>query len=403
MSTRGKGPATAPRPSWEGLPTCELCGHRQPGVEASPEVCPCRFEAVTAHVLAALHGSVDSPDRASPARPRRRPTRFGHPTALLALGLVIAIGASLAVGAKPIPLSEVLHALVAFDPGSTDQLIVRRLRLPRTIVGAGAGASFAVAGAIMQGLTRNPLAAPGLLGVNAGASFAVVLAIWAFGLASVGGLVWFAFVGAAVASVLVFTLGSVGRGGAQTVRLALAGAALTAFLGSFTAAVLVLDQATLDQFRFWVVGSLAGRGATTAAQVAPFVLVGMVVAVGVSRQLDILALGDDEARALGIRVGLAKGLSVMAITLLCGAAVAAVGPIGFVGLVVPHTMRAIVGPDHRRLIPACALAGPTMLLGSDTLGRVIARPGELPVGITTAAIGGTIFVLVARAMKVAEL
>jgi iron complex transport system permease protein len=271
------------------------------------------------------------------------------------------------------------------------------------MVGLLVGAALGTAGALMQGVTRNPLADPGLLGVNAGAAFAVVVAIWAFEITSLLGLVWFAFAGAAVTSVVVYLLGATGRGGATPVRLALAGAALASLLGAFTAAVTLLDQATLDQFRFWAVGSLAGRNASVAGQLAPFIAVGLVIAVGASRHLNALALGEEVAVALGTKVNLTRLVSVVSITLLCGAAVAAAGPIGFVGLVIPHAVRVWFGPDQRWLLPASALAGASFLLLCDTIGRVIARPGEVQVGIVTAAIGGPLFVVLVRRSRMAQL
>lgn len=313
--------------------------------------------------------------------------------------LVAVVLGSLALGAKPIPIASVIEAFTSFDPTSTDHLVVRELRLPRTIVGLLVGAALGVAGALMQAVTRNPLADPGILGVNAGASFAVVLAIWAFGIGSVIGLVWFAFAGAAVTSVVVYLLGSIGRGGAVPVRLALAGAAISAFLFAMTRAVTLLDTNTLDQFRFWAVGSLSGRDAEVAWHLAGFVVVGLLLAIGLSRPLNALALGEEAAAALGIKVGVTRVTSGLAIMLLCGAAVAAVGPIGFVGLVVPHAVRTWCGPDQRWIVPASGLAGASLLLFCDSIGRVIARPGEVQVGIMTAAIGGPAFVYLVRRMK----
>lgn len=337
------------------------------------------------------------------------PDGITHRRAIRGIGLVAALGLlgvvvllSLAVGAKPIPLATVIEAFTAND-GSHDHLVVRELRLPRTLVGILVGAALGVAGALMQAITRNPLADPGLLGVNAGASLAVVIGIAVFGLGSLSAYVWLAFVGALVTSVAVYALGSTGRGGATPVRLALAGAALSALLGAFTSAVVLLDQRTLDQFRFWVVGSLAGRDQDVLVQVVPFIAVGLVVALCCARPLDALSLGEDAARALGTRVGWARTGTALAVTLLCGAATAACGPIGFVGLVVPLAARSVVGPDHRWLVPYSAVLGATVLLGCDVVGRVVGRPSEVQVGIMTAALGGPAFVLLVRRVRMAQL
>lgn len=323
--------------------------------------------------------------------------------ALLLIATVVGIAGSLAVGAKPIPIGTVIEAFTDFDPTNADLVIVRELRVPRTILGLVVGAALGAAGALMQGVTRNPLADPGLLGVNAGAAFAVVLAIWLLGVGTILGLVWFAFIGAAIASVMVYLLGSGGRSGATPIRLALAGAALAALLTALTRAVTLIDQATLDQFRFWAVGSLAGRDADIALQVSPFIVVGLVLSVAVARQLNALALGDDTAVALGTRVRRTQLFSVIGITLLTGAAVAAAGPIGFVGLVIPHIARAWFGPDQRWLVPASAFGGAAFVLISDTIGRVIVTPGEIQVGIVTAAIGGPMFIMIVRRTRMAQL
>lgn len=336
--------------------------------------------------------------------------RRSVPSARRSSGIVVLVGAllfvcflSLLVGAKSIPSGAVVDALLRPDAAVTDHLIVRGLRVPRTVIGVAVGSALGVAGALMQGLTRNPLADPGLLGVTAGASFAVVIAIWAFSLSGVNTLVWFAFGGAAVASVVVYALGSVGRGGATPVRLALAGAAMNALLFALTRAVTLLDEATLDQFRFWAVGSLAGRSSEIAVDLVPFMAAGMGLALLVSRRLNAMALGDEMARALGVGMASTRLLTGLAVTLLCGTAVAAAGPIAFIGLVVPHVVRAWFGPDQRWLIPAAGLAGPTMLLFCDVVGRVVARPGEVQVGVMTAAIGGPAFVFLVRRNRMAQL
>ncbi|MGH3684278.1 MAG: FecCD family ABC transporter permease [Pseudonocardiaceae bacterium] len=344
-----------------------------------------------------------SPDRPSGGRGagalRRR--RLLTVATLLAL-LVLAALASLAVGAKPIPIGVVWDAI--FSPtGTENDVVVRALRVPRTVLGIGVGVALGVAGALMQGHTRNPLADPGLLGVSAGAAFFVVIGIYVLGLAGLFGYVWFAFAGAFAASVLVFVLGSLSRGGPTPVTLALAGVAVSALLGALTSALVLADNQTLDAFRFWAVGSLAGRDAAVAGQVAPFLLVGLLLAAANAPGLNLLALGEDVARGLGQRVQLTRWTGLIAITLLTGAAVAACGPIGFVGLVVPHVARFLTGPDHRWLLPAAGLAGALLLLAADVLGRVVARPGELQVGIVLAVVGAPFFIALVRRRKLVSL
>jgi iron complex transport system permease protein len=265
------------------------------------------------------------------------------------------------------------------------------------------GAALGLAGAVMQGVTRNPLADPGLLGVNAGAALAIVAGTFVFGAASTLTTVWMAFAGAAAAGLLVYALGAMGRGGATPVKLAIAGAALSALLASLTAALLLLDSATLDQYRFWAVGSLAGRGVDVLVQTLPFLVLGAILALASSRALDGLALGEDVARSLGQRVGIVRAIAAAAVVLLCGAATAAAGPIWFVGLTVPHVARAITGPDHRWLLPYSMLLGAVLLLAADVIGRFVVRPGELEVGIVTAFIGAPVFIAFVRRRRIAEL
>jgi iron complex transport system permease protein len=354
---------------------------------------------------------LDPPAPAVALRPRRAVSRGllhagwtkGAGLLLAVVGLVLVAFASVSYGSKPIPVAEVWEAIWHYDGSLNDHLIVRSLRVPRTIIGLAVGMALGLSGAVMQGVTRNPLGDPGILGIEAGASLAVVIAIYSFGVGSLTGYVWFAFLGAAVASVIVYGLGSLGRGGATPVKLALAGAALGSMLASFTSAILLLDVSTLDQFRFWVVGSLAGRDATIAAQVLPFIVVGTALALVSARSLNALALGDDVARSLGQRVQLARALSATAVVILCGAAVAAAGPIAFVGLTVPHVARAICGPDYRWVLPWSMVLAPMLLLGADIIGRVVARPGELQVGIVTAVIGAPFFILLVRRRNLAEL
>ncbi len=321
---------------------------------------------------------------------------------LLVLGglLAVACVAGVAVGAKAVPLDHVWQALVA-PTGTEDDIVVRSLRIPRTLLGVLVGAALGLAGALIQGHTRNPLADPGLLGVNAGAALAVVVGIYAFGVTSLYGYVWFAFAGAMVAAVAVFVLGSTGRGGPTPVTLALAGAAVTALLAALTSAVILVDVRTLDAYRFWSVGSLAGRDVDVTGQVVWFLGAGAFLALASAPALNALALGDDVARSLGHPVLRTRIVGIVAITLLAGGATAACGPIAFVGLVVPHVVRVFTGPDHRWLLPTSALAGAVLLVAADVVGRVVARPGELQVGIVLALVGGPFFVWLVRRRKMA--
>ncbi len=348
---------------------------------------------------------VDAPDTAAaPARPRRtRPaTLFLGLVGCIAL-LVLVTLLSIAVGSKQIPFATVFDALRHYNDADTDQVIIRSLRIPRTAIGLLVGAALGLSGALMQGVTRNPLADPGILGVNGGAALFVVAGIYWFGLASLTSYVWLAFAGAAAASVAVYLLGSLGREGATPVKLALAGAAMTAMLGSLTTALLIGDVDTFDQFRFWAVGSLAGRGSDIGAQVAPFILVGIVLALSSGRVLNALSLGDEVAKSLGQRVGLTRLFVAVVVVLLCGAATAAAGPIGFIGLTIPHVARLVTGPDYRWILPYSMLLAPILLLGSDVLGRIVAQPGELQVGIVTAVIGAPFFIALVRRRKLADL
>ena len=336
------------------------------------------------------------------ARRRRRTLlSVGLVVALALLGLVVLM--SVAYGSKQIGFREVIRSFTDYDSTLNDHLIVRTLRIPRTAVGLMVGVCLGLSGAVMQGLSRNPLADPGLLGVDAGASLFVVIGIALFGLTDLSSTVWVAFAGEFAASVVVYVLGSAGRTGATPVKIALAGAALTALLGSFTSAILVLDASTLDQFRFWAVGSIAGRTGDLAWQMLPFAIAATVVTLSCARTLNSLALGDDTATSLGMKLGTSRALCAVAIVLTAGTATAAAGPISFVGLTIPHVVRKFTGPDHRWLLPYCAILGPILLLGSDIIGRVIDRPAEIQVGIVTALVGAPFFVVLVRRTKLAQL
>jgi iron complex transport system permease protein len=346
--------------------------------------------------------TIDVDGRERLPRTRRRRTFV-----VLALTVLLACSCvlSIAIGTKAMPPSAVWHALV--DPtGGANDIVVRSLRLPRTVLGILAGVALGLAGALMQGHTRNPLAEPGILGVNAGAAFAVVLAIYGLGVSSLLGYVWFAFAGALAASVVVFLLGATGAGGRgepTPIALALAGIAVTFLLLALTNAVVLLDQQTLEAYRFWSVGALSGRDPAIIGQVVWFVAAGTLLALVSAPGLNALSLGEDVARALGQPVWLTRLLGAAAITLLAGAAVAACGPITFLGLVVPHLARALTGPDYRWLLPCSALLGAIVLLVADVVGRVVAAPGELAVGIVLAFIGAPFFVALVRRRKLVSL
>jgi iron complex transport system permease protein len=296
-------------------------------------------------------------------------------------------------------LGQVWHGLFQ-DTGRYGDVVVDE-RLSRTVLGLLAGAALGLAGAVLQALTRNPLADPGLLGINAGASAAVVTAITFFGVTSLNGYVWFAFCGAAAVGALVWFLG--GSRGATPVRLALAGTAISAALFGYLQAVMISDEAALSRMRFWTVGSLASASDSVIRQVLPFIAVGAVLALALARPLNAVAMGDDTAKALGANLNRTRALSMLAATVLCGAATAACGPIAFVGLMVPHAVRSFTGPDQRWIMPYAAILSPVLLLGADVLGRIVARPSELQVGIVTAVIGGPVFIFLVRRRRTAQL
>jgi iron complex transport system permease protein len=321
---------------------------------------------------------------------------------LIALTLLGSV-ASLALGSVSIPVADTLDALFAYDPTSENQIIVRELRGPRTVAALLVGGALGIAGALMQGLTRNPLADPGLLGVNAGASLAVVLAIYLLDVTAFNQYIWFAFAGAAVAAVAVYVLGTTKRGGATPVRLALAGAAVTAFLTSVTSGILIYDRLSLEVFRFWTVGSLGGRSWDLVVNALPFIGAGIVLALLTGKALNALNLGEDVAKALGQNVARTRIALAAIIVVLAGAGVSIAGPIVFLGLAVPHIARGLVGPDYRWVVPYSALLACVLLLVADILGRVLISPRELPVGVMLVLIGGPFFVYLVRRRKLVQL
>ncbi|MFE9683471.1 FecCD family ABC transporter permease [Streptomyces sp. NPDC006285] len=345
---------------------------------------------------------VDSPPEpraeTAPAPPNRRAVRVAGLFLSLAVLVIVAV-ASIAIGAKELSLEQVWHGLFE-DSGAYGDVVVGE-RLSRTVLGLLVGAVLGLAGAVLQALTRNPLADPGLLGINAGASAAVVTAISFFGVTSLSGYVWFAFGGAAAVGVLVYVLG--GSRGATPVRLALAGTAISAALYGYLQAVMIMDEAALGTMRFWTVGSLASATSSTIWQVLPFLAAGTVLALALARPLNAMAMGDDTARALGAHLNRTRALSMAAATVLCGAATAACGPIVFVGLMVPHVVRSFTGPDLRWILPYATVLSPVLLLGADVVGRMVARPAELQVGIVTAILGGPVFIFLVRRRRTAQL
>ena len=317
--------------------------------------------------------------------------------------LVLIVLASLAIGTRDMPLSEVVGAFFA-PTGSDDQLVVLELRYPRTVLGLLVGMGLGLAGGPIQALTRNPLADPGILGVNAGASFAVTIGIGFFGITSVSGYIWFAFVGALLATTGVYIIGSAGRTRTvDPIRLTLAGVAVAAVLTGLTKGILLTNERAFDAFRAWDVGAIAGRGFDTVFAVLPFIAVGVALALALSHSLNAVALGDDLAASLGTSVHRTRVLSIIAVTLLAGAATAAAGPIGFIGLMIPHIARWIVGPDQRWILSYSLILSPILLLGSDIIGRVVMKPGELQVGVVTAFVGAPVLIALVRRKKASGL
>lgn len=330
-------------------------------------------------------------------------TRFIGPTNLLPVGLLVATGllalalaVSITLGAAEIELSTVYKAVFQYDETLFDHLIIRTVRLPRVVAGAIIGAGLAVAGAIMQGLTSNPLASPGILGINAGASFAVVVGVYLLGTPPLLVYGLLAIGGAAGAAVLVYTLASLGRGGPTPVKLTLAGVIFGSFTTAFTTSILVLDRNTFDQIRFWTVGALAGRDWEIIYWMAPFIALGLLGSLLISRQITTISMGQDIAQGLGQNTAVVKGIAAVLVVLLAGGSVAIAGPVGFVGLIIPHVVRVFCGVDYRWVIPYAAVAGSLLVTFADSLGRIILRPQEIPIGVMLAFVGAPFFVYLAR-------
>ncbi|MFG6446261.1 FecCD family ABC transporter permease [Microbacterium sp. P07] len=332
----------------------------------------------------------------------RRPNRVRLLWFVVAAVVLVALmGVSVAVGSREVAWGDIVAGL----GGSLDNISQAAVatRVPRTLLAVLVGAALGVSGAVMQGVTRNPLADPGILGVNTGASLAVVIGIAWFGLSSASAYLWVAIVGAAAAALFVYTVGSLGRGGATPLKLALAGAATSAALTSFVTAVYLPRGDISGTIRSWLIGGVGGATAETIAQGLPFLVVGLIISLLSARSLNSLALGDDLAAGLGERVAIARGVAAVGAVLLCGAATALAGPIAFVGLLVAHASRLLVGVDHRWLLPFSALGGASLLVVSDVVGRIVARPTEIDAGIVTALIGAPFFIAIVRRQKVRAL
>ena len=320
---------------------------------------------------------------------------------LLLAALVLIAVCSVTIGSRDVGPADILAAFTGSTEGFGPAAVAKRI--PRTLLAVLAGAALGVSGAVMQGVTRNPLADPGILGINTGASLAVVVGIAGFGLTAASSYIWVAILGAALTAVLVYVLGSLGQGGATPLKLALAGAATGAALSSFISAVVLPRSDIGDSVRSWQIGGVGGGTYASLQQVAPFLAAGAVLCLLSARGLNTLALGDELAAGLGERVMATRALASLGAVVLCGAATAVTGPIGFVGLVVPHACRLLIGSDHRWLLPFSAVAGSALLTAADVVGRIVARPDELDVGIVTALLGAPFFIAIVRRQKLAHL
>nr|WP_156665100.1 iron ABC transporter permease [Rhodococcus sp. 852002-51564_SCH6189132-a] len=347
--------------------------------------------------MTALH------DESMPSASEKGRSTIGNSVWLLVLlgVLVLLVIASITIGSRNVDWADIVAAL----GGATDNIGQGAIakRIPRTVLAMLVGAALGLAGAVMQGVTRNPLADPGILGVNMGASLAVVIGMAWFGLWTQTSMIWVAIIGAAAAAVFVYTIGSLGRGGATPLKLALAGAATSAALASFVTAVILPRGDIAGSVRSWQIGGVGGANFDAISQALPFFVVGFAICLLSARSLNSLALGDDMAAGLGERVALARGIASLGAVLLCGAATAIAGPIAFVGLVVPHLCRLLIGIDNRWLLPFSALVGAGLLTAADVVGRIVARPAEIDVGIITALIGAPFFVYIVRRQKLREL
>ncbi|WP_186578680.1 FecCD family ABC transporter permease [Aquibacillus kalidii] len=316
--------------------------------------------------------------------------------------LVLSVIASLVFGSRPVKFSGLIDGLFHQNIDTYDANVVRK-RVSRTIFSLFCGAALGVSGALMQAVTRNPIADPSILGVNTGAALFVVSGIAFLNINTASQYIWLALAGAMITAVFVFGIGSMGRGGATPLKLVLAGAATSAALSSLVIAIMIPRSYVMDQFRFWQVGSVGSANWGTITTFIPFLIIGILLGLISTSALNALALGDEVATGLGVRTGMLRLIAALAAVLLCGATTALAGPIGFVGLLSTHVIRLILGPDLRYIIPMSAIAGAIILTISDVCGRLIGSPGELEVGVVTAFIGAPILIILARKAKVQSL
>ncbi|WP_209122741.1 iron ABC transporter permease [Alkalihalobacillus sp. BA299] len=309
---------------------------------------------------------------------------------------IISFSLSIVLGKTPIPLEMAIDAFLNYDETVTEHVIITTSRLSRAVIATVIGASLAISGALMQALTRNPLAAPDIFGVNAGALFFIVFAATFFSMSSLVHYMWVGFLGAAVAGILVYVLGSIGRDGLSPIKIVLAGAAITALFVSFTQGLLVISEQNLQSILFWLAGSVAGRSVDMLLPILPFMLGATVVAMFLGRAVNILMSGEDVAKSLGQRTILTKIFIGIVIIFLAGGSVAIGGAIGFIGLIVPHMVRGLIGVDYRWVIPFCAFIGASLLLLADIAARFVIMPQEMPIGVMTAMIGTPFFIYIAR-------
>ncbi|MDQ0298274.1 iron complex transport system permease protein [Salibacterium salarium] len=315
---------------------------------------------------------------------------------LIFILFLLSFAASIVFGQTSITLEQALSSFHSYDETSTEHIVIQSNRLPRAVIATIVGASLAVAGAFMQALTRNPLASPSIFGINQGAIFFVVIGVVFLSVSSLVSLMGLAFLGAAVAAMVVYFLGSIGRDGLTPVKMVLAGAAISALFQSYTQGILVLDEAGLQDVLFWLAGSVSGRTFEMLLPVLPFMGAAIIIALCMGKAINLLVTGDDVAKGMGQHVAELKGTMGIIVVILAGSAVAVVGAVGFIGLVVPHIARFFAGSDYRLLLPFSALIGAVLLVSADVLARLIIMPQEVPIGVMTAIVGGPFFVYIAR-------